>query len=348
MIVAPAGRGQQDVDRGNRFAPGKVECSFQPLRVLHHHRINNHGKGFVGREEAMPSCQHVALEPSLTQMFAQHLHHSSHRREVVVNRNDFLLPRAVFDLEDIPKAIRIGFIGTEVPEILLLGIARENVAHQRPKHPCILIVRGGRLFNFERIVRKVGHIQVDQQFSTIRMGIGPHSPITFRRECGQFREEPSLLVKQLFWFVAVHPLFQYFQVRGIGLHIFYRDLMRPEGALDREAIDLFGSSPALWSAQNDCRPSRNPCKATRPRLFLNRADFSIAGLQHFCERLVHAHGIIPFHEVDIVAMTGDDLADRLVIVTPKDGGPRNLVPIEVQDRQDCSVTHRVQKFDALP
>ena len=48
---------------------------------------------------------------------------------MIVNRNDFLLKRAVFHLENIPKAIRIGFIGTEVPEILLAGIAREHVAH---------------------------------------------------------------------------------------------------------------------------------------------------------------------------------------------------------------------------
>ena len=66
---------------------------------------------------------------------------------MVVNRNDVLLKRAVFHLEDIPKAIRIGFIGTEVPEILLSGISREDVSqHQCPKHACILIVRRWRAF----------------------------------------------------------------------------------------------------------------------------------------------------------------------------------------------------------
>ena len=180
------------------------------------------------------------------------------------------------------------------------------------------------------------------------MGICPHSSITLRRECGKFGVETSLLVKKLFWFVAAHPLFQYFQVHGIGLHILYRHLVRAKGALDREAIDLSRSSPSFRGMQDDRRPCGNSCKAMRTRIFLIRANLCIAGLQRFCERLVHAQGISPFHKVDIVAMTCDDLAYRLVIVTPKDGGPRNLVPIEVQDRQDRSVTHRVQKFDALP
>src|SRR5579884_2453809 len=184
-------------------------------------------------------------------MFAQDFHDSSSRREVVVDWNNFLLKRAVLHLEDIPKAIGIGFIGTEVPEILLPGIARENVAHQLTKHACILIVRGGRLFDVKRIVRKVGQIQIDQQSTTIGMGIGPHSSIPLRRECGKFGDETSLLVKKLFWFVAAHPLFQYFQVLGICLYIFYRDLVRPKGALDRDTIDLFGSSPDFGSAQDD-------------------------------------------------------------------------------------------------
>src|SRR5207237_1324911 len=157
-----------------------------------------------------------------------------------------------------------------------------------------------------------------------------------------------LLVKKLLWFVAPHPLFKYFQVLGICLHIFYRYLVRTKCALDRDAIYLFRSSPSFRSAQDDSRPSGNSCKAMRTRIFLIRANLCIAGLQRFCARLVHAQGISPFHKVDIVAMTCDDLAYRLVIVTPKDGWTRNLVPIEMQDRQERSVTNRVQKFDALP
>src|SRR6266516_5772473 len=140
-------------------------------------------------------------------MFAQHLHDSSIRREVVVNRNDVLLKRAVFHLEDIPKAIRIGFIGTEVPESLLRGIAREYVAHHLTQHACILIVRGGGLIYFKRIVRKVGYIKINQHSSTICVGICPHSPITLGRECSKFGDETSVLVKKLFWCVAAHPLF---------------------------------------------------------------------------------------------------------------------------------------------
>ena len=37
MIVTPAGRGQENVERGNRLAPGQFDRLLQPLRVLDCH-----------------------------------------------------------------------------------------------------------------------------------------------------------------------------------------------------------------------------------------------------------------------------------------------------------------------
>ena len=37
MIVAPAGRGQQNVERGNCFAPGQFDAFLKPLSMLNGH-----------------------------------------------------------------------------------------------------------------------------------------------------------------------------------------------------------------------------------------------------------------------------------------------------------------------
>src|SRR5229473_8147325 len=143
-------------------------------------------------------------------MLAQHLHDPAIGREVVINRDDFLLKGAVFHLENISKAIRIGFIGTEEAKILLFGVSRKNVPHQLAKLSSVPIVRRGGLFDFNCIFRKVRQVQVYQQLPAIGMWIGPHSTITFWCQGRKFRDETSLLVKKLFWFVAAHPFFKYF------------------------------------------------------------------------------------------------------------------------------------------
>jgi hypothetical protein len=113
-------------------------------------------------------------------------------------------------------------------KILLRGIPCKDVAHQLAQLARSLVVLHSGLFDFDSIVRKIWYIQVYQQLSAIRVRVSPHSSIPFRSQCCQFRDETSLLVKKLFWPVAAHPLFKYFQVTRVCLHIRYRYLMRAE------------------------------------------------------------------------------------------------------------------------
>src|SRR2546428_13335122 len=61
MIVAPTCRSQENVERGNRLAPGQLARLLQPLRVLDRHRSRDHCTGLVGGKQAMPSGEQVAL-----------------------------------------------------------------------------------------------------------------------------------------------------------------------------------------------------------------------------------------------------------------------------------------------
>src|ERR1700728_151546 len=87
VIVSPRMTCQQNIQRCERSAPGKIAALLQPLRMLRQHRIYDLRKGFVGRPHAMPPCQQVALEPSLTAMFTQYFHDTAIRTQFVIDRN---------------------------------------------------------------------------------------------------------------------------------------------------------------------------------------------------------------------------------------------------------------------
>ena len=66
VIVAPTSLCQQIVKRWDRFAPWELgRTGLKPLGMLRGHRIDNHRKGFIACEHAIPSGKRVALQPSL-------------------------------------------------------------------------------------------------------------------------------------------------------------------------------------------------------------------------------------------------------------------------------------------
>ena len=92
---------------------------------------------------------------------------------------------------------------------------------------------------------EIRHAQIAQQKPAIGMGIGAHPPVALRRQFGQFRHEPAILIEQFFRLVALHPAFKLLDMIGmLGIHQ-ERHLVRPERALDLQAVDDFRSRPAL-------------------------------------------------------------------------------------------------------
>src|SRR5260221_4709925 len=49
------GRGDEQVERGQRRSPGQLAANGEPLGVLVEHRIDDVDKGLVGGKEAVPS-----------------------------------------------------------------------------------------------------------------------------------------------------------------------------------------------------------------------------------------------------------------------------------------------------
>ena len=78
----------------------------EATRVLVEHRVDDVDERLVAVEQPVTARKQVALEPTLAQVLAQHLHHPSVRGEVVVIRLQLCVPCAVGHLEHRLEAVR--------------------------------------------------------------------------------------------------------------------------------------------------------------------------------------------------------------------------------------------------
>ena len=88
------------------------------------------------------------------------------------------------------------------------------------------------------MVMEVRHSQIAQQNAAIGVRVGADPPLALGCQLGQFRHQPAVLIEQLLGLIAFHPAFELLEVFGmIGIHEQWH-LVRPEGALDRQAVDF--------------------------------------------------------------------------------------------------------------
>src|SRR5579859_879133 len=121
------------------------------------------------------------------------------------------------------------------------------------------------LWHVKRIIGECWQVQVYQQFTAVRMGIGSHPTIPLWGKCGQISDQVTLLIEEVFWVIAAHPLLQDVQVRRIFSHIRNGHLMGAEGPFNGQTIHLFGSRPSFGCPQDNCGPACSLCEAMHAR-----------------------------------------------------------------------------------
>jgi hypothetical protein len=99
-----------------------------------------------------------------------------------------------------------------------------------------------------------------------------------------------VLVKELLGPIAAQPFLQ--DAKVLAGHVGYRDLVRPPGALDREAVDLLGARPPLRRTQDDHRPARTFGDTLVASGMLDLRDLVERLVQCSRKRLVHGLGLI--------------------------------------------------------
>src|SRR5678815_5962398 len=86
VILAPDVRREQIVQRGDRAAPRNPLRHFQPLGVLIEHGIDDVNERLVTGKEPVSAGEQVPFEPSLALVLAEHLHHATVWRNMIVSR----------------------------------------------------------------------------------------------------------------------------------------------------------------------------------------------------------------------------------------------------------------------
>ena len=152
---------------------------------------------------------------------------------------------AVGNLEDSAEQIRQRLIRTKDAEVALVQL--DDVLEELAQHESVLSVHGARRRHVHRVHAEIGHPQVVQQEPAIGVRIGAHPPVALGRKLGQFRDQPSVFVKQLLSLVAFHPAFELRDMLGMRAIDEEWHLVRPEGSLDLAARRRFSVRSSPWA-----------------------------------------------------------------------------------------------------
>ena len=349
VVLLPDVGGEQIVQRGDLPPPGQFQGDLQPLGVLAEHRVDDANECLIAVEEPVPPGQQISFQPALALVLAEHrVQHATGGREEFVILYFAGLPLTVGDFKDRAQEIRERLIGTEDAEITLILIQRGHVAEEVTQHEGILSFHGAGRRHTHRMGVEIRHAQVAEENSAVGVRISAHPPVALGRQFGQFRQEPAVVIEQLFRLVAFHPAFQQLDMIGMLGIDQERHLVRTEGALDLQAVDDFRSRPALGRPEDDHGPARPSEVVLAPRIALNLPDVLDGLIQSAGHELMHLFRIVAFHEVGRPAAAPQELLQFLMLDAGQDGRVADLVAIEVQDRQHGSVVDWVEKLVGLP
>ena len=348
VVLLPDGGAHDQVERRDLLTPGELVADLQPFCVLRRHGVDDSRKTLVGREKSVSAGQEVALEPALAHMLGQHgIHDTAVRIEMVVRVEMFGVPVAVLHVKNMVQPVGVGLIRPEDAEILRVVVQLEDVTHELAELGHVLPVPCAVLLSdVEGIVAEIRHTQIAQQLAAVAVRIGSDTVLSGRRERRQLRQEMSLFIEQLLRMVTVKPVRKNLQMLRLVHHD--RDLMRQEVPFDPVAVDHLRPGPALRRAQHDHRPHRPRRVSCLPRVLLNRPDGFDDGIHRLRHLPVHRHRIVTFDKIRLPPAAMEEVRDLLMAHAGKNRRIRDLISVQMQNRQHRTVADRIQEFVGLP
>ena len=128
-----------------------------------------------------------------------------------------------------------------------------------------------------------------------------------------------------------------------------RDLMRPPAVLDCDAVDFARTGPSFRRVQYECRPARTLAEAAAARSMLdlaNARDDLIERARHREMRRLAARLLVDVER--LVAAAAEQLRQFFARNAREHRRARDLVAVEVQDRQNCAIARGVEKLVRVP
>ena len=205
----------------------------------------------------------------------------------------------------------------------------------------------GRL-HLHGIVAEIRQAQVPEEQAAVGVRIGAHAAGAAGGQVGQLGLEPAVIVEQLLGLVALHPLLEEAHVGRVLVHLSHRHLVRAPVVLRALAVDLLGTGPALGRAEHDHGPAGTPREALSLRVGLDLLDLRDRRVERGRHLLVHLGGFVPLDEMGRVAVAAEEMIQLLVADPGEDARIRDLVAVQVEDRQDHAVGHRIQELVGVP
>ncbi|MDQ0893382.1 hypothetical protein QFZ26_000937 [Agromyces ramosus] len=271
--------------------------------------------------------------------------------EVLVERMQRLGPRPVGDLEHRAEPVRLDLVGSEEAEVV--GILANHLGEPGAEHPGGLAARAarrGRDLERERLGRRQREGAHD---AAVRMRAGAHAQLAARAQRIELGDGAPVVVEELLGPVRTQPRLEQREVLGVLAHAGERHLVRVERPLDLHAVDDARARPPLRGAQHDGGPPR--CRGCEGAGCGIRPDVGEA-IERHVDRVgharVHRRRLLAVEaagdEQRLVAIAAEELDEFSLGDAGEEGGVRDLVAVEVQDRQHGPVVDRVQERMPAP
>ncbi len=127
-----------------------------------------------------------------------------------------------------------------------------------------------------------------------------------------------------------------------------RYLMRTEGPLDLEPVDNLRARPTLGRPQDDDRPARSKGFLGGPRRGLELPNVLNGPVQDGGHEFMHRRWIVALDEVGRPTAAAQELLQLLVLDAGQHGRVADLVAVQMQDRQNGTVSYWIEQLVGLP
>ncbi|OIQ69769.1 hypothetical protein GALL_486260 [mine drainage metagenome] len=158
VVLPPHGRGDEQIERRHRCAPGHRLGHGQPFGMLVEHGVDDVDESLVGGEEAVPAGKQVAFQPAFQRVLGQHFHHASIGRQLAtvgIFRQGVRQPGLLADFIDVVQLVGAVLVGPEHAEVV--HVEPHDVAQEAAQRAGIFGQRGARTDHGNCVVTAVRH-----------------------------------------------------------------------------------------------------------------------------------------------------------------------------------------------
>lgn len=207
--------------------------------------------------------------------------------------------------------------------------------------------RAGRV-DGHGVLLQGGQGQVAQEEAAVGEGGGAEAAVPLGNGGEDGGPRGPGVVEQFLGAVGAQPLLQLRQVLRIGAYGGQGHLVGAPGVLHGQSVDLGGAGPALGGAQDDHGPAGAAGGALLAGGPLDRGDAVEGGVHGAGRRAVDGGGFVAGDVDRIVSTAAQQFVELGLGEAGEDRRVGDLVAVEVQDRQDGAVVHRVEELVGVP